>query len=61
MPTTISVLLTLWFRILAINPAAVKRLIEARFENPVEQPVWFYRLLGIGGVAIGIVALWKAN
>jgi uncharacterized protein YjeT (DUF2065 family) len=61
MPTIISVLAILWFLIPAINPAAVKRLIEAKFENPVEQSVWFYRLLGIFGVVIGLLSLWKSN
>jgi hypothetical protein len=61
MPTIITVLAILWFLIPAINPAAAKRLIEAKFENPVKQPVWFYRLLGIVGVGIGLFGLWKSN
>ena len=61
MPAIIAALLTLWFLIPVVNPAAVKRRIESKFENPIEQPVWFYRLLGIVGVGIGLLALWKSN
>jgi hypothetical protein len=50
MPTIITILLILWFLI----P-------EAKFENPLEQPVWFYRMLGIVGVGIGLLGLWKSN